>query len=60
MRQSNKRDREALNMRLIQPPRAREDERTTVVRFRDGDIEEHPQSIAEFFAELGWAEIIES
>lgn len=57
---NNKRETAALNMRRVNAPKVQDGEPLVTIMFNDGDVERHPQSIAEFFVELGWAKEIDS
>ena len=57
---TNKRETAALNMRRVNMPKAQDGDAVVTIMFNDGDIERHPQSIAEFFIELGWAKEIDN
>jgi hypothetical protein len=57
---TNKKETAALNMRRVEVPKVQEGETLVTIMFNDGDVERHPQSIAEFFKALGWAKEIDS
>lgn len=57
---TNKKETAALNMRRVDVPKAQDGEPLVTIMFKDGDIEQHPQNIAEFFKALGWAKEIDS
>ena len=57
---TNKKETTALNMRRVNAPKVQDGEPLVTIMFKDGDIEQHPQSIAEFFKALGWAKEIDS
>lgn len=57
---TDKRETAALNMRRVNAPKVQDGEPLVTIMFNDGDVEQHPQSIAEFFKTLGWAKEIDS